>query len=78
MYLCMFVCMYVCMYVCMSVCLSVRMLFPHSSKTNRDIFKIQTAYDQVRPGIGHSSLDLKIFGRENSKWPQKTGFPPIT
>ena len=28
------------MYVCLSVCMYVRRLFPHSSKTNRDIFKI--------------------------------------
>ena len=31
----------VCMYVCMYVCLFVRMLFPHSAKTNGPIFKIQ-------------------------------------
>ena len=29
------------------LCMSVRGLFPHSSKTNRDIFKISTAYDQA-------------------------------
>ena len=36
----MYVCMYVCMSICMSVYLYVRMLFPHSARTNGPIFKI--------------------------------------
>ena len=65
----------------MYVCMSVRVLLSHSSKTKRDIFKIKTAYDQARPGIGHSNLNFTILppvGRKISKWPPKTGFLPIT
>ena len=32
----------ICMSVCLYVCLCVRILFPHSAKTNGPIFKIQT------------------------------------
>ena len=35
------------MYVCLYVCLYVRMLFPHSAKTNGPIFKIQTPIIRV-------------------------------
>ena len=42
------VCQSVCMYVCMPVCLYVWGLFPHSTKTNGPIFKIQTPIIRVQ------------------------------
>ncbi len=36
----MYTCVHIPMYVCLSVCMYVKMLFPHSAKTNGPILKI--------------------------------------
>ena len=67
------------MSVGMSVCMSVSILYPHSSKTIKVLFLIQTAYVEVGPPLGHTTLALVLkiyflFRPENSKWPPKAGF----
>merc|ERR1711860_280865 len=53
---CVYVCMYVCLSVCLYVCMYVRVLFPHSAKTNGPIFKIQTPIIRVLCRIGSSAF----------------------